>query len=108
MKLYKAQLGWTDGLSALIFHGQRADVADVNNLTNIFEVAAIYEKTRYAKLKLMLGYIVGVFSRNLAGYSEGHYLLTDKGGRKQHAELIRRAMAEEQVHVLQPGEPRGN
>ena len=106
MKLYKAKLGWTDGIAALIFHGQRADRAEIFNLTSIFQVAEHYDQTQFAETKLMLGYIIGGFTKHLANYSEGHYLLTSKGGTKQQSLLKRRGLTPEDVWILDPSDPR--
>jgi hypothetical protein len=100
LQLYKRYLGWTDGLSALIFHGQHAEVANIYNLTNTFSVAALYGDTRFAEVKLMLGYIIGVTLRYLTAYSEGHYLLTDKGAQRQFSELSRRNLMPEDVWIM--------
>ncbi|QDA36679.1 hypothetical protein E4191_21565 (plasmid) [Paracoccus liaowanqingii] len=106
MQRYKSRLGWYDGLTALIFHGQRAEAASLYNLTSIFQVAALYDDTPFAQQKLILGYALGVFSRHLAGYSEGHYLLTDRGAKRQALELDRRELTQAEVWVLDPSDPR--
>ena len=102
MQLYKKKLSWADGLNTLIFHGQRAEVAEPFNVTSIFQVAALYGDTRFVEEKLIVGFIVGTFSKYLAGYAEGHYLLTEKGERKQHFELSRRGLASEDVWIHDP------
>lgn len=106
MHFYKSNLGWTDGLGALIFHGQQTEVVQVYTLTNIFQVAELYETTKFVEKKLMLGYIVGAFSRQLAAFAEGHYILTEKGGQRQLSELSRRNLLPEDVWVLDASDPR--
>lgn len=102
MERYKNTLGWTDGMAALIYHGQRADTADIFNLTSLFEIERLYSTTPRAGAKLMLGYCAGVISRNLAGYSGGHYLLTARGGRRQRGLLEARGLRPEQVWIMLP------
>lgn len=105
-QLYKPELGWSDGLSALIFHGQRADDATVFNLTSVFQIAELYTESHCAEAKLVLGYIIGGYTRHIASYSEGHYLLTAKGGRKQSSLLQARGLTPRDAWVLDPADPR--
>ena len=106
MHRFKQTLGWGDGLGALIFHGQRAEVVDIYSITSIFEVAQLYDNTKFVEAKLMVGYVIGAFVKNIAAFSEGHYVLTDKGAQRQYAELSRRNLRPEDVWVLDPSDPR--
>lgn len=106
MQKFRVKLRWRDGMDTLIFHGQVAQQATVWNLTNVFEVAALYRDSAFVEPKLMLGYMMGGVTKNLALFSEGHYLVTAKGALRQATELAQRNVSPEDVWVLNAADPR--
>lgn len=105
-RTYASNITWMNALDVLIFHGQEAEVASVFNLTDVFEVAALYGTSRLIELKLCVACVIGTFSKKLAGYSEGHYLLTPKGGARQARLLAMRGLNPEDVWPRHPSEIR--
>jgi|TARA_R110000782_G_scaffold256148_1_gene345050 hypothetical protein len=106
MERYARHLSWNNAKNALVFHGQRSEVAEIFTLTSIFQIANVYRESRFAELKLMVGFVWAGVTKEAALYSEGHYLLTLKGEKRQSELLAARSLTPEQVWILDPLDPR--
>ena len=106
MERFVQNLRWRDAPGALAFHGQYSDKADIYKLTNVFEIAELYHESSFSELKLCAGYVWAGFTKQIAQYSGGYYLLTLKGQMRQSRLLDSRNLTPRDVWVLGPEDPR--
>jgi len=73
------KLRWRDCVAVLLKHGKRSDHNDPRKLTNVFDTARLYGGTTKDEFVCMLGAVIGSSRGLLIGFSEGWYMLSQKG-----------------------------
>ncbi len=77
------KLQWGEAVSVILCHGEFGEPPDA--MVNVFEIAKSYGPGTKNEFVCMAGYVIAGFSGYIRQYSEGWYILTEKGlAKKAH------------------------